>query len=182
MKSEELKSLIREELTKYLKESEIGGKEDIDPFVLKHMKYIPYLNILSAIAKDWGRDSDYYYSIQNLFSKYENDKYLHDKLIAKLKDFDLYNDYQHLLSLNEVSYRSFNKKISENTPKTKINKAIREIKRRIKEINKVVEFSSKLKLEMGNDHSGTWIGTKTELRELNKSLQELSRKLKNLYQ
>ena len=80
----ELKSLIREELTKYLKESEIGGKEDIDPFVLKHMKYIPYLNILSAIAKDWGRDSDYYYSIQNLFSKYENDKYLHDKLIAKL--------------------------------------------------------------------------------------------------
>lgn len=84
--------------------------------------------------------------------------------------------------LIEVSYRSFNKKIGENTPKTKINKAIREIKRRIKEINKVVEFSSKLKLEMGNDHSGTWTGTKTELRELNKSLQELSRKLKDLYQ
>jgi hypothetical protein len=38
--------------------------------------------------------------------------------------------------LTEVSYRSFNKKIGENTPKTKINKAIREIKRRIKEINK----------------------------------------------
>jgi hypothetical protein len=84
--------------------------------------------------------------------------------------------------LTEVSYRSFNKKIGENTPKTKINKAIREIKRRIKEINKVVEFSSKLKLEMGNDHSGTWIGTKAELRELNKSLQELSGKLKDLYQ
>jgi hypothetical protein len=35
---------------------------------------------------------------------------------------------------------------------------------------------------MGNDHSGTWIGTKAELRELNKSLQELSGKLKDLYQ
>ena len=42
--------------------------------------------------------------------------------------------------VNEVSYRSFNKTISEVTPERKISKAILGIKKRLREVNQIVDF------------------------------------------
>jgi hypothetical protein len=47
--------------------------------------------------------------------------------------------------LNEASFRSFNKSVSEVTPKRKMDNAIRSINKRLKEIDQLAEFTLRLR-------------------------------------
>ena len=55
--------------------------------------------------------------------------------------------YEEQDPINEVSYRSFNKTISEVTPERKISKAILGIKKRLREVNQIVDYSIRLRNE-----------------------------------
>lgn len=84
-------------------------------------------------------------------------------------------------NLNEASYRKFKNKVSETTQNAKIRKSISSMKRSIKEMNSLIDFSNKLKEEMGPDHNQRWIKVKEQIDIMSADLNEMRKKLKTLY-
>ena len=82
--------------------------------------------------------------------------------------------------INEISYRRFNENVSKVTPERKITRALHEVTKRIKEIEQVIEYSTRLKTENTIKKESFW-ETKTEqLVSLSERLNELSSKIKTL--
>ena len=76
--------------------------------------------------------------------------------------------------LNEASFRSFNKSVSEVSPKRKMSNAIRSINKRLKEIDQLTEFTLRLREEHG-------LTNETQLLNSVKGLEDITRKLTNIY-
>jgi uncharacterized coiled-coil DUF342 family protein len=83
-------------------------------------------------------------------------------------------------NLNEASYRKFKSKISETTNRSKIRKALGEMKKSIKEMDTLIDFSNKLKEEMGGDRIH-WESVRERISEFSSQLNEMQKKLKTLY-
>ncbi len=78
-------------------------------------------------------------------------------------------------SLDE-GYNQFKKQVTTKTPQSSSNAAVRTIRRKLKEINKIIDYSHKLKEEVGSNSKA-----KTDtINELNSYLHEISKKLKKL--
>lgn len=84
-------------------------------------------------------------------------------------------------NLNEASYRKFKGKISETTANAKIRKSLREMRKCVKEMNTLIDFSSRLKEEMGSDNNERWYKVKEQVDGMSSQLNEMSKKLKTLY-
>jgi hypothetical protein len=82
--------------------------------------------------------------------------------------------------INEVSYRSFNKTISEVTPERKISKAILGIKKRLREVNQIVDYSIRLREENSLQTENYLANSVRGLEEISERLKELDKKIKNL--
>jgi len=82
--------------------------------------------------------------------------------------------------VNEVSYRSFNKTISEVTPERKISKAILGIKKRLREVNQIVDYSIRLRNENSLTTENYLTNSIRGLEEISLRLTELDKKIKNL--
>ena len=82
--------------------------------------------------------------------------------------------------VNEVSYRSFNKTISEVTPERKISKAILGIKKRLREVNQIVDYSIRLRNENSLTTENYLTNSIRGLEEISSRLTELDKKIKNL--
>ena len=82
--------------------------------------------------------------------------------------------------VNEVSYRSFNKTISEVTPERKISKAILGIKKRLREVNQIVDYSIRLRNENSLTTENYLTNSIRGLEEISTRLTELDKKIKNL--
>jgi len=82
--------------------------------------------------------------------------------------------------INEVSYRSFNKTISEVTPERKISKAILGIKKRLREVNQIVDYSIRLRNENSLTTENYLTNSIRGLEEISARLTELDKKIKNL--
>ena len=82
--------------------------------------------------------------------------------------------------VNEVSYRSFNKTISEVTPERKISKAILGIKKRLREVNQIVDYSIRLRNENSLTTENYLTNSVRGLEEISTRLTELDKKIKNL--
>ena len=82
--------------------------------------------------------------------------------------------------INEVSYRSFNKTISEVTPERKISKAILGIKKRLREVNQIVDYSIRLRNENSLTTENYLTNSIRGLEEISSRLTELDKKIKNL--
>ena len=82
--------------------------------------------------------------------------------------------------INEVSYRSFNKTISEVTPERKISKAILGIKKRLREVNQIVDYSIRLRNENSLTTENYLTNSIRGLEEISLRLTELDKKIKNL--
>jgi hypothetical protein len=82
--------------------------------------------------------------------------------------------------INEVSYRSFNKTISEVTPERKISKAILGIKKRLREVNQIVDYSIRLRNENSLTTENYLTNSIRGLEEISTRLTELDKKIKNL--
>lgn len=76
--------------------------------------------------------------------------------------------------LNEASYRSFNKSISEVSPKRKVSNAIRSINKRLNEIDQLTEFTLKIQQEHG-------LTNETQLTNSIKGLEAITKKLAGIY-
>lgn len=94
----------------------------------------------------------------------------------KPKSVKLYKEEQ----LNEISYRRFNENVSKVTPERKITRALGEVKKRIKEIEQVIEYSSRLKDENAVKKDTFWTSKVEQLNDLSERLHELSQNVKKL--
>ena len=82
--------------------------------------------------------------------------------------------------IQEASYRKFKNTVSESTQKQKIRKALKEMRKSIKNVDSLVNFSSKLKEEMGVDNPN-WSIVAEAVGILEGQLSEIQTKLKTLY-
>ncbi len=105
------------------------------------------------------------------------------KVVGKVpksgKTFDFVK-YEGQDPINEVSYRSFTKTISEVSPERKISKAILGIKKRLREVNQIVDYSIRLREENSLTTENYLTNSVRGLEEISERLKELDKKIKNL--
>jgi hypothetical protein len=86
--------------------------------------------------------------------------------------------------IREARYTEFKKMTQVRTPGEQLHRAIREIRRKIDEINKLVSYTEKMKTEMKSDVSEVNYlkRTKEALAKISARIQETSNKIKRLVQ
>jgi hypothetical protein len=82
--------------------------------------------------------------------------------------------------LNEVSYSKFKNEVKYRTKAEMLHKGIREVKRKLAEVDQLIEYTTRIKQELSeNDEgSGYW---KRSLKAINE-ISEISNKIKSIYQ
>lgn len=98
----------------------------------------------------------------------------------KPKRYKLYKENQE--QLNEISYRRFAENVSKVTSERKITRALNEVRKRIREIEQVIEYSHRLKTENTIKKESFWTSKTEQLGALSERLNELSNKIRTLSQ
>lgn len=90
---------------------------------------------------------------------------------------DIYQDL-----MNEVRYSKFKKETSRRTPQEQLHKAIKEIQMKMDEVNKLVDFTSKMKQELREDDGSVKYlkRTKTSIGRIQEKIQHINNKIKNI--
>lgn len=92
-----MKSFIKNKLRENLGNTEVGNREDARwGSMMPTMP--PFIDLLVQIDKDWGRSSDVYQALLHYFV--DNGKSV-NQVANILKSYDVYDDYQHFLGVNE---------------------------------------------------------------------------------
>jgi hypothetical protein len=86
--------------------------------------------------------------------------------------------------LNEVSYGKFKKEVTYRTKSEQLHKAIREVKRKLAEIDRIVEYTSRMKQELSEGEEGIkyWKATQKNVANISEMVNQLNNKIKNLNQ
>ena len=86
--------------------------------------------------------------------------------------------------LNEVTYSKFKKEVKHRTKSEQLHKAIREVKRKLMEIDRIVEYTSRMKQELSEDEGGIsyWKATQNNIGRISEMVNQLNNKIKNLHQ
>jgi hypothetical protein len=86
--------------------------------------------------------------------------------------------------LNEVTYSKFKKEVKHRTKSEQLHKAIREVKRKLQEIDRIVEYTSRMKQELSEDEGGIsyWKATQNNIGKISEMVNHLNNKIKNLHQ
>ena len=86
--------------------------------------------------------------------------------------------------LNEVSYGKFKKEVTYRTKSEQLHKAIREVKRKLAEIDRIVEYTSRMKQELSEGEDGIryWKATQKNVAQISEIVNHLNNKIKNLNQ
>jgi hypothetical protein len=114
-----------------------------------------------------------------------------DDIAAKIKaEFNRYRthirknypDEYKKFQLNEARYTEFKKKSQFRTPTQQLHMAVREIRRKIDEMTKVVAFTERMRTELKASHEGmSYLNrTRESISRINEKLQELNNRIKNL--
>lgn len=90
--------------------------------------------------------------------------------------------YKEDKQLNEISYRRFAENVSKVTSERKIARALNEVRKRIREIEQVIEYSHRLKTENTIKKESFWTSKTEQLSALSERLNELSNKIRTLSQ
>jgi hypothetical protein len=83
------------------------------------------------------------------------------------------------LHINEASYKEYKRDDSMNS-KQKVNNAIKEINRKLFDIEKLVNQNVKLKQEMGVDNGQYWKSTKARLGKISERILKVAHKFRDL--
>jgi hypothetical protein len=85
--------------------------------------------------------------------------------------------------LNEVTYHKFKKDVKFRTKSEQLHKAIREVKRKLAEIDRIVEYTSRMKQELSEDGGiNYWKATQKNVATIAEMVSHLNNKIKNLNQ
>jgi hypothetical protein len=86
--------------------------------------------------------------------------------------------------LNEVTYHKFKNEVKFRTKNEQLHKAIREVKRKLSEIDRIVEYTSRMKQELSEGEEGIryWKNTEKNIATISEMVNQLNNKIKNLHQ
>ena len=85
--------------------------------------------------------------------------------------------------INEVTYGKFKKDVKFRTKSEQLHKAIREVKRKLAEIDRIVEYTSRMKQELSEDGGiNYWKATQKNVATISEMVNQLNHKIKNLNQ
>jgi len=85
--------------------------------------------------------------------------------------------------LNEVTYSKFKKDVKFRTKSEQLHKAIREVKKKLAEIDRIVEYTSRMKQELSEDGGiNYWKATQKNVATIAEMISHLNNKIKNLNQ
>jgi len=86
--------------------------------------------------------------------------------------------------LNEVTYSKFKNEVKFRTKNEQLHKAIREVKRKLQEIDRIVEYTSRMKQELSEGEEGIkyWKKTESNISTISEMVNTLNNKIKNLNQ
>jgi len=86
--------------------------------------------------------------------------------------------------LNEVTYSKFKNDVKFRTKNEQLHKAIREVKRKLSEIDRIVEYTSRMKQELSEGEEGVkyWKATQKNVATISEMVNQLNNKIKNLQQ
>ena len=85
--------------------------------------------------------------------------------------------------LNEVTYNKFKTEVKFRTKSEQLHKAIREVKRKLQEIDRIVEYTSRMKQELSEDGGiNYWKATQKNVGQISEMINKLNNKIKNLNQ
>jgi hypothetical protein len=85
--------------------------------------------------------------------------------------------------LNEVTYHKFKNEVKYRTKAEQLHKAIREVKRKLQEIDRIVEYTQRMKQELSEgDGIQYWNRTNKAVAAISEMVNHLNNKIKNLNQ
>ena len=85
--------------------------------------------------------------------------------------------------LNEVTYSKFKNDVKFRTKSEQLHKAIREVKKKLQEIDRIVEYTSRMKQELSEDGGiNYWKATQKNVATISEMVNQLNNKIKNLNQ
>jgi hypothetical protein len=86
--------------------------------------------------------------------------------------------------ISEVTYHKFKNEVKFRTKNEQLHKAIREVKRKLSEIDRIVEYTSRMKQELSEGEEGIkyWRVTEKYVGQIAETINQLSNKIKNLQQ
>lgn len=86
--------------------------------------------------------------------------------------------------LNEVTYHKFKNEVKFRTKSEQLHKAIREVKKKLAEIDRIVEYTSRMKQELSEGEDGIkyWKATQKNVATIAEMVNHLNNKIKNLQQ
>jgi hypothetical protein len=82
-------------------------------------------------------------------------------------------------TMNELTNNAY-KSDPSSSPKAKVNTAIKEINRKLFEIERIVKQNNKLKIEMGVSSDNYWKSSKTRIGKIGERILRIGRQLKEL--
>jgi hypothetical protein len=86
--------------------------------------------------------------------------------------------------INEATYSKFKKEISYRSKTEMLHKGIKQVKRKLAEIDRIVEYTSRMKQELSEGEEGIkyWKATVNNVTQISEMVNNLNEKIKNLYQ
>lgn len=86
--------------------------------------------------------------------------------------------------LNEVSYSKFKNEVKYRTKAEMLHKGIREVKRKLAEVDQLIEYTTRIKQELSENESGTnyWKRSLKAINEISEISNKISNKIKSIYQ
>lgn len=85
--------------------------------------------------------------------------------------------------LLEESYSKFKKSTSYRTKSEQLAKAIKEVKKRVQEVDKLVNYTTKMKQELSEGEGLTyWKSASNNISQISEMINEINNKVKNLFQ
>lgn len=84
--------------------------------------------------------------------------------------------------LTEARYSTFKKEVKTRTPQQQLHEGVKAIQRKLDEINRIVEFTTRMKAELKENDEGVIYLERTlkSLNKINERIQEINTKISNL--
>ena len=179
-----------------IEELEVGDKKtsggveytvsDIDPQTGRISWDIDYVPAFDSVYKEFD---DLRKVIAQLDQKTDDE--VVDDIAAKIKsEFNRYRTHirknypeaYKKFTINEARYSQFKKQSQFRTPTQQLHSAVREIRRKIDEMSKVVAFTERMRTELKASNEGmSYLNrTRNAITKINEKLQELNNRIKGL--
>ena len=159
---------------------------DIDPQTGKISWDIDYVPAFDSVYKEFD-------DLRKVIAKLDQktDDKVVDDIAAKIKsEFNRYRTHirknypeaYKKFTINEARYSQFKKKSQFRTPTQQLHMAVREMRRKIDEMSKVVSFTERMRTELKASNEGmTYLNrTREAINKITEKLQDLNNRIKGL--